>query len=418
MKYYDIICIGTGASAMYFGYKASKLADSTGKKLRILFLSKDTHVGGRISSIPIKDNPEYKAEICATRFYRNQELLFNTTQELNSQLITIGENSIPIVTPTHPEIIRELLEDYPKDSPDNKYTEISFPTAISLSSDAGNVDRFAYEIGYYHFTQNINLDSFYNDFETSGLREYRFVNGFQSFIDQMYNKTKEKYRVIGNYLVKSIEYDKHQKLYNINDEYICKKVIYTGTMYDFASIFTTDKSLLQTRQLQRKYTIPLVGFKCYLYFDKPFWGDLLYKYTGHPLLNQLIFYSKNTILIYTTGETSNRLINMLPIEVRRHHSTEYGSPKWITLETEYQSSSPFTTLVDYIKKEMVGILRSALPKYDSPIPTEEQLDSISSILIQYRPQIAAEPIPIDDNIRDAVFKRIQSHKNFYYLTGT
>jgi hypothetical protein len=405
---YDIVCIGTGATGIYFGYKAFK----ANVKQKILFVSQDSQIGGRIHSFD-GSGPNYKVETCAMRFYENQPLIQAAALELNIEITKIPAEDLPLVTPIHPEIEQELISAYPPIG--NLYYDQSLQTAITLSSDAENVLQNANDTGYYYMLESMSLQSFYSEFVLSGLTELRFKNGFENFIKEMAKAVSTKYQIKLNYKVNTIEYNSLTKIYTINKEIQTKKIIYTGTLSSYTELVTAIPEIISQRQLALNLAVPCPGVKFFMYFDQPFWpSDALYKYTDHPLLNQFLFYSKNICQVYVIGYTADTLLNMLPAGLRNKFSHEYETLSW-------QNPSLFDKLLTYVKSQIPLILQSALPQYRLDAPTDSQLNSISQVMFQYRKQAlaTAKPLVVNTiNAVDKIYSEVQIGKqNFFYLSG-
>lgn len=392
---YDVIVVGSGATAMYFGYKAIKL-HYEGK---ILFLSKDCKSGGRIHSFPLprkinSKKEKYKAEICALRYFDSQPIISKVSKELNMEVTRIPP--IPIVNEYNEKVNIALK------NTNFKSKEISLPAAITLTCN--NSYEHALQTGYIILNNNVSLDFYYKDYQTSNLEELRFKNGFESFINKMEKYVIKLYNILYNSEVIKVEkYSGCYKIFTQNECYYSKKIVYTGTFSDFNKIFTKNKELLNRRIIIENSIIISQSFRCYINYTKPFWGNNRYKYTCHPIINQLIYYSTNTILIYLVGDTANTIMNMIPIDIRENHSDQYYTPGW-------ENINKFKTLYEYIYSQIDIIINSSLPQYRIDLPTTKQLNSASHILLQYRPQLGGFPKPIQNN--DKTFENIQKGENF------
>jgi hypothetical protein len=407
---YDIVCIGTGATGIYFGYKAVK----ANVDQKILFISQDSQIGGKIHSWHDHSNSKlpYKVETCAMRFYKNQPLIQAAATDLGVEITEIPDKNLPIVTPTHPEIEFELKSAYP---PGKLYYDQNLQTAITLSSGVDNVLQNALDTGYYYLLESMSLESFCTEFVLSGLTELRFKNGFQHFIESLAKIVASKYQIKLNYKVNTIDYDPITKIYTINKNLQTRKIVYTGTLNSYIDLTTSVQEIVARRHLTLNLAVPCPSVKFYMWFDKPFWpSTALWKYTGHELLNQFIYYSENICEVYVLGRTADTLLAMLDPNIRDKFSDEYKTLSW-------QEPTIFDQLLTYVKSQIPSILSTALPQYRIDKPTDVQLNSISKVMFQYRRQALATAKPLNVNTLeavDAIYRNIQIGKqNFYYVSG-
>jgi hypothetical protein len=132
------------------------------------------------------------------------------------------------------------------------------------------------------------------------------------------------------------------------------------------------------------------GTKIYLHFTDPWWDPaVFYKFCGDPLLNQMIYYSPNVILVYVLGSTeADTLLDMFaqdfPGQTKQQVQASTGN-RWI-------ASSLAPTLLGYIKSKLPGIIASAVSgPLPQPQPTPAQLASLDMLIVHYAEQTLATP---------------------------
>lgn len=415
---YDIIVIGSGVGALYFGYRALQYQDQ-GKS--ILFLTQDHELGGRINSRTTFDAcVPWKAESCAARFLPSQPLINKTVQCLNIPSVEIAADQVPVVTPRFPEIIQAVNEAYPLGSKQLEQAT-SLNTAITLTSNYENVDRYARSVGYELFAENVNLYAFRSESVTD-VSEMRLPCGFQSFCNHLYRQWADTFLLITNYLVQDIYYDESSCLYTINNTYVGKKIVYTGTFPQFQKLNTQSSDLTYRRSQIPKLYVISPSFRSYIYFDQPWWGDLLYRFNNHPLMNQVIFYTPNIILVYTLGnQTSNTLQELADRSGIYHQSTAgeclSGNGHHLVMN-QWIDPIHVQTFLNYFRQVLPIILNSALPEFQNfPMPTTQQLYSISKVMVSYAEQALMFPTPITTLYPEETYNRLQSYNQFYWISG-
>lgn len=267
-NHYDIICIGTGITGLYFGYK-SILSNK-----RILFLEKDNRVGGRIKSASL-DNSQYWAEGCATRFFignsstdplQSDNYVFNLLQDLSIDYTTVSNELIQTNT-SYTKVVDQLFKLYPGllDS----YSKLSLPTVLELLGYSSK--KFANNSGYQVMLEPMNLNIALRSFEKFSSDTQNIINGgYENVCQEIYNKIKNVHTFKFNEQVIKIDYDGK---YIINDKYITKKILFTGTIDQLNKIMIDIDHLSDLKKkLVDKY-FNYRAIRIYLKINNPWWTD-------------------------------------------------------------------------------------------------------------------------------------------------
>ena len=369
MEKYDIICIGSGVSALYFGYKLLK----SNSKKRVLFITKDEAPGGTIKS---KKADEFYWERCASRYFKKEHKLLNNLIE-DLKIPTI-DAKINVVTKTYDDVIERIYNVYGSDE------TVNFPNAVLTLYDSNILNKVVLSLGKDIFRQNFNLYAFFEN-STSPDHETKLKYGFQSLCNILFEKVTCKYEYIMNHQVNDIticEMD-HCNKFLIDGKWLCNKIVFTGTSNQFNNL--NCDILTERKELINDLFVPVLGYKCYLQFNEPWWDNCRDIFDGHPILNSMQYYSYNTILIYNAGSTSTVL-----------------------------QSFDDDTLIEYILSQIPCII-SLDP--NATQPTDKQLNSISKMWnVNNIQEILLSPKALnkcDENI----YSKIIANDNFYFLSG-
>lgn len=405
---YDIICVGTGISALYMGYQMYRAKSEQS----ILFIEKDVRVGGRIHSIPISPDIKYYAEGCAQRFFTdNSPLLINLLQTLGIGTTAVSNNNIR--TGKEYEQLLDTLEAYL--SPESKdLCTYSFPDSlIAATGKKESVDIFSSSIGYALFKYPINMDMAYRTLLSLTQSMQNLINGgFVSICIKLYDILRKKYRFLFGSTVRKVSYS--DSIYIINDIYRCRKIVMTGTREQLNAIDIQIPSVVRTREIMDRVYFDFIGIRIYLYIPNPWWdtSQIFYKFnTGGPL-NQVVYYSNNTILVYSNMESANILLNMVPIDFR------YKDMKWY-------KSSILKVLVWYIMNlitdgHLYGSIQREIPaKYrDAYLAARNNpLGSVSHIAFKYTKSASQFVKPVPISLYSNIFESIRENNGFFIVGG-
>lgn len=384
---YDIICIGLGISGLYFGYKAQK------SDKEILFIEKQDRVGGRIKSVSLGNNP-YWAEGCATRFFftpnsppslQNDGYVVQLLNELN-----IGSTPEPndrVETgKAYLEVINKINQVYPVLS--DELAKFSFATQVELLDYS--IRDFADEIGYPVFEDPINLNMALRTLNKFVGLVQNFVNGgYENVCKKLYSIIKNKFHFKFNKNVKQIDYiDGH---YIVNNKYRAKKLLFTGTIDQLNTIILNVPELLDLKRLLVHKYFDYRAIRIYLKIKDPWWTetDILKKWnTGTPL-NQIIYYTKDTIQIYSNMWASEVLFYMIPERFR--------------VINEFIDSSNVPQLANFVSEMISKIIGVSNVNIDK-------------IWYKYTKGAAQFIRPVEMDY-GKFFKKIQENNNFYMLSG-
>lgn len=203
------------------------------------------------------------------------------------------------------------------------------------------------------------------------------------------------------------------------DSYISgAQVVYTGTLAQFESLelraydpcYNKNGSTPSIRKMnsqivpspdamshlcKRRTTAlnlfkPHPGFKMYVYFTLPWWNPAIYgKFCDHPLLNQMIYYSPNVLLIYTLGSQSNTLFDMFIQNLLATGLSNDQISESIYCH-QWVNASSFPLIVNYLKSQIATIIAQAV--VPQPVPTLAQLNSVSQIAVHHIDQALSTPV--------------------------
>ncbi|ARF08217.1 NADP-binding rossmann-like domain protein [Catovirus CTV1] len=387
MKHCDIICIGLGISGLYFGYKALK------SNKKILFIEKEERVGGRIKSVSLGNNP-YWAEGCATRFFynpnsppslQNDGYVVQLLEELN-----IGSTPMPndrIETGDYYlKVIQKINQMYPVMY--DSLAKLSFPTQVELLGYS--IKEFADQIGYPLFEDPINLNMAMRTLNKFVDLVQNFVDGgYENVCEKIYHIIKKRFKFKFNKTVSQIDYI--DNCYIINNKYKAKKLLFTGTIDQLNTITINIPHLLELKRNLVNSYFDYRAIRIYLKIKDPWWtkDDILKKWNTGTALNQIIYFTKDTIQIYSNMWASELLFYMIPEKFRTIN--------------KFIDSSNVPQLVNYVSQkisEIIGV----------------QNIKIDKIWYKYTRAAAQFVRPIEENYNKFI-KRIQENNNFYMLSG-
>jgi len=409
----DVFVIGAGISGLYLGYQALQIP--TNKK--IVIVEKATRVGGRLTSAPIPDTnpPAYYAEGCAQRFFLESDP--KVVQLLNNLGIGyVAQPNSNIQTPaTYSDILNTVVANF---SPTAVNTpEYSFPDAVLLSLSGGNyltyndVDAFCDTLGYPAFKYPINLNLFYNSvFKLTGSTQQLVIGGYKAVCETIYNQINSQIPVLLNYQVKNIYYDGY--FYYIDNRWRTRKVVYTGTRNQLASINVVKDSVIQTKQLLMEKYFSYVGLRLYIHFSNPWWSnsDLFYRWNSRGPINQLWYYSDETVLIYNNMDTADLIYDLIPFAMKQTNNPNTN----ITFYTISSYGGISGTLASRLKAYIKQVLALSSPPV---IPSDVQLDSMTSIAFRYNLDAAQFFKPMLASEYAAFFPSINQNDNFFLISG-
>lgn len=383
---YDLVIVGSGATALYLAYQIRLL------NLNAIVVTADPHVGGRIIS---KELSNTVIDKCATRFYRElMPLVTALVDELKVPTYLLPE--VPVLTPTGSEIVQQVLQAYPpEDTPHPELIPLNWAITTSTTAGFADVNRLALESGYTFIANNVNVNFLYHDFPLSGLDETKFVNGFQSFMEAIYQELTlpVKFETIVHKVVPVRNCASQRVGYMLNtvdkhSKYSClqaKKVVYTGTIPQLSSIILPEALQERADILRRSFNVDS-GLKIFIKFDRPWWNGVA-KYTGNPLFNQLIYVSDNVLELYMVGNMQADMIEQVTTGKLGRFITPADVPQ----------------LMEQIYRQ-IPIITGA----DIPV---EQLTSASSLIVWYSDVALNTAVPgplLSDEVR---------YKDGFYLVS-
>lgn len=384
---YDIICIGLGISGLYFGYKSMQ----SGKK--ILFLEKSDRVGGRIKSVELEKS-KYYAEGCATRHFVNDNekpslindgYIVNLLDKLNINSTALSNNSIKSNT-NYNDVINNINSKYPDLS--DEYAKYSFPNIVQSMNYS--IDSFCDSIGYPVFKEPMNLNiALYTLKKFSNDTQYIINGGYESVCDKLYGIIKKSHKIKFNKSVYKISYKDGQ--YIVNDKYIAKKILFTGTINQMSNIIIDVPHLYKLKNDLSDNYFNYRAIRLYVQIECPWWNSsqISYKWNSGTPLNQILYYNPNTILIYSDMNSADILYNMIPDKYKH--------------------------IDDFIKFSKVRILSEYVSKSLTPILGINNI-KINKVWYKYTCDGTQFVKPIHECYSDFI-ENIQENNNFFMLSG-
>ena len=383
--YFDIICIGTGISGLYLGYK------SINSNKRILFIEKENDIGGRIVSVNTNTS-SYYAEGCATRFFKTDN---NVPSLENDYYVTKLLDELKIEsTPMsnfnlktddyYIEVIDQIKKNYP--NIDNKYALESFPVIVELLGYSSR--KFSDSIGYPVFMEPMNLNMALRSlFKFAGEYQYLIIGGYKSVCENLFNIIKNKFYFKFNEAVTSISFKNN--LYCVNNKYFAKKIVFTGTINQLNNIILNVNHLYTLKTLLNYY-FDYRAIRVYVKISDPWWNEseLFSKWNTGTALNQVIYYNVDTILIYSNMYSADILYNLIPHSYRKINN--------------FININKVPKLKDYLIFHLSIILEHNI--------------NISKIWYNYRRDACQFIKPVDIDY-DKFFDTIQENNNFFMLSG-
>lgn len=409
----DIMVIGAGISGLYTCYQSIK-KNSTKK---ILCIDKLSRVGGRLTSVQFlpesgESPPQYYAEGCAARFFLEADPeIVKLLEEMNIGNVPQPNNLI-ITGKEYIDIYSKVKQKYPEDP---SLCELAFPQAISQAcNNFEDVDVFCNTSGYQLFKYPINCDMAYKTLDKITTPTQRFVEGgyvnLCNKLEQYINANGKNISIVLNTPIANIKYTGSD--YIVNNKWICKKIVYTGTISQLNQINTYSDSIMETKRLLYKYYQNYDGLRMYFKFDKPWWKkeELFYKFNGAGPINSLIYYTDNSVMIYNNMYIAPFLYNFLPFEIKNNNDQTI---KWYpSVMAEDLKKYIIKYIKEYVEK---GATKS--PELNISVPTQEQVESLSFVAYRINQEAAEFLKPMKQIEYDGFFKRLSNTDNFHLISG-
>lgn len=413
-EYYDIICIGAGASGLYLGYKMVK--EKSDKSL--LILEKMDRVGGKITSVPFSDkNVKYQAEGCAQRFMNNHFLVKEVIDFFNIGYTPLSNDLIATDTSRADELSQMLLEKYPIGS--DKLSEIANVDAITnLPSIEDGSYKNLYEFndgtGYRIFTEYWNLEDMYNVLFNTSEPVQNFVDGgFKNLFNKMKKYIESKYDIILNKKVSVIEYDVCNNIYIINGEYSCKKVIFTGIQHDFTIINTNSFNIQSLKEkLYNLDSIDANFIRLFVEFDDPWWTNdqIPLNFRDDGPIGNMYYYTKNALVLYSDMRNAYTLYSMIPLELQKYG---HNMIKWIKFERAERLKR---FLMKYIKELIIKGANDS-PDMNIVIPSDDQLKSMYRFAFKFTRQVLTLWRQVEGGTFDDILYSLNNNGNIHIVGG-
>lgn len=415
----DIMVIGAGISGLYLCYQAGKLGTSKS----ILCVEQASRVGGRLTSIPLLTTPSpgYTAEGCAQRYFKeSDEKIVELLDELG--ISSVEKNNDDTVTGLdYVTIFGNTVSTFPIGNPSN--CEISFPQAVTLTPNISTgsytqIQDFARTSGYPVFLYPMNLEMAYLALtRITGPKQELITGGYIGVCNTLANRIStgpSNIRIQLDTRITDVEYDGSN--YIVNQKWRCRKVVYTGPMMQFLQMNTKSAALLDAKQLLVQNWFTYQGLRLYLRFSQPWWrqDEEFFRFNGDGPINQFMYYSADTIVIYNNMYTADLLFDFLPIGLRNAVTNPSGSIQW------YGSSLLSSTFLTYIIKYLFEYIQygaTISPGKNITIPTQQQLSSITNFAFRYNQNATQFCKPMQRAEYDAMFPRLNKYQNFYLISG-
>lgn len=388
MENYEIICIGLGISGLYFSYKAR----DSGKK--ILFLEQTSRIGGRIATAKLKGSKRV-VEGGATRFFEcgkkaslsNDGYLCRLVNKLDIKYTEYPNDKLK-TNDNFMKIIDQLNKRYSED--DLSLAKKSLPSQIEIMGYSSR--EFADQTGYQLFTYDINLNMGLMTLNKVSIGKQNLLDeGFENLCKRLFDITRgtKGFKFKFNYKVINI-YMKDNK-YIINDHFTCDKLLFTGTIDQLMKINVNADNLLDLRSKLINSYFNYNSIRAYFKTDKPWWNknEMFNKWnTGTPC-NQIIYFTEDTILIYSNMYSADILYSLIP--------EKYKVPETF-IDTTFIPK--LTSLIERIVSEVTGVKNV----------------SFSKAWYRYHTDCAQYVKPIFTNYEKFI-DSIQKTDNFYMMSG-
>jgi len=225
---YDYIIIGGGISGLYAGYKLSN-------KYNILILEKNNYLGGRTEEVNFhNDKIKLGAGIAAKNNKHLLKLLDNLKIKQNTVKGDIGliNNSDYYNKQYHNKLIKKVKAKVIELQNKNiKYNHLTFKTFMYKYFDKKDVDNYFLHCEYNDFLDSdVDYHIRYYPISDNGYSVYNivFLSWSELATKLIQNIKKNKSKIKINYEVSNIKKD--NDLFIINNEYICKKIIFALTL--------------------------------------------------------------------------------------------------------------------------------------------------------------------------------------------
>lgn len=380
--YYDIICIGAGATGLYLGYKMMRNKCSRS----LLLIDKADRVGGMIYSTPINEEAPYMIEGCANRYLITQDRIREVIDFFDIESVRVPNDRV--ATNTDCGILDDILDSYDPQCDGLYNTEISNIDGIvnTPSIEEGDYKRllqFTAETGYPNLSENTNLNTFIERAqEPDQPYQYFIKKGFLHLMKKMAKYVRKCYPIHLNTVINDVKYDPCCNLYILNGKYACRRLVYTGNPNDLMELNTNSHALREMKRMVNKGEgVNGTYITMYIDFEDPWWTEdqIMTLFRSKGPLTALFYYSSSTIKIYT-GETQAKLLYYMIPKKYRHKG--HNTIKWMDIENTPR-------LAQLIKKyilEMVKKGQEDTPEYKLNVPTDEQLDSMFRMAFKYTPQ--------------------------------
>ena len=383
---YDIICIGLGISGLYFGYK------TIGTDKKILFIEKSDRVGGRIQSVKL-DKSKYYAEGCATRYFvnnnkpslQNDGYVIKLLEDLDITSTSLSNNLTKSST-NYVDVINKIITEYPglKD----EYAKYSFPNIVQ--NLGYSIDSFCDGAGYPVFKEPMNLNiALYALEKFSNDTQHVINGGYEHVCDKLYSIINKYHRFKFNKLVYKICHRDGQ--YIVNDKFISKKILFTGTTNQLLNISFDVPHLYKLKNDLINYYFNYRAIRMYVQVTSPWWSksEISYRWNSGTALNQISYYNSNTILIYSNMNSADILYNMITDKYK--HIDDFIKCSKLQMLTEY---------ITKIMENIVGVNNINLDKIWYKYTTDA---------VQF-----VKPVAYHYN---KFIEDIQENNNFFMLSG-
>jgi protoporphyrinogen oxidase len=224
---YDFIIIGGGIAGLYMNYL---LTD----KYKTLLLEKNNHLGGRI----FQDNfHNYKINTGARIGNLHNTELLKLLQKLNIQYKILNYKIIILNKKINMyQMVKSIKDKY------NEITKLSNKNLNNISAREFIIEHFGIEFFklYSNFTEytdffNQSINTYIHNYPINDhipkISEKDNISiNWNLLVKKLIKKIKKKNKIIKNYEVKNIIYNKKTLQYNINNKFIAKNIIICVTL--------------------------------------------------------------------------------------------------------------------------------------------------------------------------------------------
>lgn len=326
-KDYDIVVVGLGISGLYLCHQLLKKDSS----IKILACEKSTRIGGRLQSLPL-ECCSWALEGGAQRFFpKNSPILLSLLDEMDLKSIRVNNASNSL---KHQQQASQMFSCVKRYMPSDEALLPTFSLAqlICLTGTSGEsqcssypaeapVDVFVASTGYPLFRYDMNAQQAYQTLDKV-TQQYQMLiegGGYEHLCHLLFQGLLGRIDVCMDVCVEHLEWltSGNGAHYSVNGgRWNADKVAWTAPRNSLISLPQYPKWMHSSiiEPLKNNY-FSYVGIRVYLQFQRPWWNsDQVFQTTftnGNGPLNQVVYYSTDTLLIYNNMDAASLLHGLL-----------------------------------------------------------------------------------------------------------